>query len=149
MNPKLQNAPPNVPMVIEPPGTPITVEPMIDQPEIDIEIQEILGSRNIRFISPRDMAELALDLYVAGFLVWDEYAALAFQAELQPGYNQTIGALTGRKAEPDRPRDYIHIWERRLAFERKHMPDKISLIETSQRILTTLGEFERPLKLVS
>lgn len=145
MNPKSHNAV----IVIEPPGVPAAIEPVIEQPEIDIEIQEILGSRNIRFISPRDMAELALDLYVAGYLVWDEYAALAFQAELQPAYNQTVGALIGRKAEPDRPRDYIHIWERRLAFERKHMPENRSLIETSQRILETLCEFERPLKLVS
>ena len=109
----------------------------------------ILGSRNIRFISPREMAELTLDLYIAGYLEWDEYAALAFQAELQPAYNQTIGALTGHQAEPDRPRDFILIWERRLAFERKHMPNNRALIETSHRITTILRELERPLKLVS
>ena len=84
-----------------------------------------------------------------GFLGWEEYAALAFQAELQPPYNQTIGALTGHKAEPDRPRDFIRIWERRLAFDRKHTPNKHGLIEASQRIITILRELERPLKLVS
>ncbi|MEL0107245.1 MAG: hypothetical protein VW802_09900 [Rhodospirillaceae bacterium] len=146
MNPKNHHAL----AVIEPPGLPVAVQPVShDEPQLDAEIQEILGPRNIRFISPRDMAELALDLYVAGFFGWDEYAALAFQAELQPDYNQTIGALTGRKAEPDRPRDYIRIWERRLAFERKHMPDKLGQIQISQRIIATLREFERPLKLVS
>ena len=147
MNPKTPNAiivfdPPGVPDVVE------TTEPIEEQVTIDTEVQAILGRRNIRFISPREMAELALDLYVAGFLSWDEYATLAFQAELQPAYNQTIGALTGHKAEPDRPRDYIRKWESRLAFERQHMPDKPSLIETSHRITMVLRELERPLKLV-
>mgnify|MGYP006876824910 CR=1 FL=1 len=145
MNPKSQNAI----IVIEPPG--ILVKSNVpEEPEaVDAEVQEVLGSRNIRFISPREMAELALDLYVAGFVDWDEYAALAFQAELQPAFNKTIGALTGHKAEPDRPRDYVQIWERRLAFEREHMPNKRGLIESSQHIIEVLRELERPLKLVS
>ena len=145
MNPKTQNAI----IRFDPPGLPTTVEPVDEPVMLDTETQVILGSRNIRFISPREMAELALDLYVAGYLDWDEYAALAFQAELQPAYNQTIGALTGHQAEPDRPRDFILIWERRLAFERKHMPNNRALIETSNRITTILRELDRPLKLVS
>jgi len=145
MNPKAHNAI----IVFDPPGAPEAVKPAEESVVMDTEIQEILGSRNIRFISPREMAELALDLYGSGFLSWDEYAALAFQAELQPAYNRTIGTLTGHKAEPDRPRDFIRKWERRLAFEREHMPDKQSLIEISQRITMVLRELERPLKLVS
>jgi hypothetical protein len=145
MNPKTHNAV----IVIEPPGIPVRTD-VIEEPDaIDAEVQEVLGPRNIRFISPREMADLALDLYIAGFVGWDEYAALAYQAELQPAYNKTIGALTGRKAEPDRPRDFVQVWEHRVAFERKHMPNKLSLIESSQHIIDVLRELERPLKLVS
>ncbi len=145
MIPKTQNAI----VVFDPPGVPKVLGRPEDPVAIDIEIQNVLGSRNIRFISPREMIELALDLYVAGFIGWDEYAALAFQAELQPAYNQTIGALTGDKAEPDRPRDFIRKWEQRLVFERKHMPNNLAQIETSKRIIKALSELERPLKLVS
>lgn len=132
----------------EPPGLPATAEqPKAD--EIDRELLEILGSRNIRHISPRAMAELALDLYAAGYLAWEEYAALAFQSELQPAFNRTIGALTGRKAEPDRPRDYITIWETRLAFELKHNRRNRLLVENAKGIVDFLRGLERPLKLVS
>ena len=61
-----------------------------------------------------------MDLYMVGVITWEEHAMLAFQPELHPDYDQTVGALTGEKADPDRPRDYVAIWEARLAFERKH-----------------------------
>ncbi|MEQ8193635.1 MAG: hypothetical protein RIB59_04010 [Rhodospirillales bacterium] len=133
----------------EPPGLPATTEPPDINRDLDRELMEILGSRNVRHISPRAMAGLALDLYAAGYLAWEEYAVLAFQAELQPAFDRTIGALTGEKAEPDRPRDYIRRWEKRFAFELKHSRHDRPLIESTKAILAFLRSLERPLKLVS
>lgn len=36
---------------------------------------------------------------------------LANQPELHPDFNRTIGALTGRRAAPDRERDCLAEWE--------------------------------------
>ncbi len=36
-----------------------------------------------------------MDLHVAGVLPWEGYAMLAFQPELHPDYDRTVGALIG------------------------------------------------------
>jgi hypothetical protein len=84
------------------------------------------------------MSELSLDLYVAGLLGYEDYAMLAFQPELHPDYDTTIGALTGTRAQPDRPRDFIELWEDRLRFESAHSPENQKLIGRIQHIVHLL-----------
>lgn len=84
------------------------------------------------------MADLSLDLFLAGVLSEEEYALLAFQPELHPDFDQTIGALTGERAKPDQTRDYIASWRDRLDFERNRPRPDHDLIERIQRILFIL-----------
>ncbi len=101
--------------------------------------------QDLHRFTPREMSELSLDLYVAGQLGYEDYAMLAFQPELHPDYDTTIGALTGTKAQPDRPRDYIELWEDRLRFECTHNPENRKLIGRIQHIVQLLRRFaERP-----
>jgi len=97
---------------------------------------------NVRRATPREMSALSMDLYVAGVLGYEEYAMLGFQAELHPDYARTVGALTGVKAQPDRSRDYVELWERRLDFERTHNPENAKLIERTRHVLAVLRRFE-------
>jgi len=84
------------------------------------------------------MAALSAELYFAGHLDQDQYEELAFQAELMPNYDDTIGALIGTRAAPDRPRDYTQIWKTRLRFEEKHAAGDSRPLERARRILELL-----------
>lgn len=99
---------------------------------------------SLRNLTPRQMAEVSLDLYAAGILSYDDYAILAFQPELHPDYNTTIGALTGEPAGPDRARDFVNHWEDRLSFERRHNPQNTSLVRRAERIVTLLQVLDGP-----
>lgn len=44
-------------------------------------------SFDIRNASPRHLAKVSMDFYVAGLLDWEEYAMLANQPELHPDFN--------------------------------------------------------------
>ena len=103
---------------------------------------------NVRDLSPRQMAEMSMDLYMVGVITWEEHAMLAFQPELHPDYDQTVGALTGEKADPDRPRDYVAIWEERLAFERKHNAGNAERVGRSQRLVNVLRRIATPTNIV-
>ncbi len=89
-----------------------------------------------------------MDLYVAGILPWEEYAMLAFQAELHPDYDKTIGALTGEPAAPDRPRDFLNLWEERLRFEEKHNAGNPNLVARTRRIVQVFRQIASPTNLV-
>jgi hypothetical protein len=97
---------------------------------------------NPRQLTPRQMSKLSRDLHICGVLSHEESAMLGFQAELHPDYDRTIGALTGERADPDRPRDYIALWERRLAFDRKYFADDRMTLERTRHILTVLRQIE-------
>ncbi len=107
-------------------------------------LHDISRTYDVRAISPRDMVSLSAELYFAGHLDHDQYAALAFQAELMPNYDTTIGALTGSRAEPDRPRDYTLIWKQRLRFEEKHAAEDLRPLERTRRILELLQTIDHP-----
>ena len=98
---------------------------------------------DLRHISPRRLAALSMDLYLAGTLNWTEYEMLAFPPELHPDYERTIGALLGERADPDRPRDYVAYWERRLAFETKYNGRDTTLVERTRRIAELVPGFVR------
>lgn len=121
--------------------------------EIDLDTLNSEGEDedilDVRTTTPREMAELSLDLYIDGSLSYDEYSMLAFQPELHPGFEATIGALTGERAEPDRPRDYIAEWEDRYDFERRYPSDNDKTLKQIDRILGVLQSLERPLDFVA
>jgi len=112
-------------------------------------LKRILADINARAMTPRQMQDLSLDLYVNGILAWDEHAELAFQVDLHPDFARTIGALTGEKALPDQPRDFVREWEQRLDFERRFAPAKSRAKERALHILSVLRRIEQPASLLA
>jgi hypothetical protein len=112
-------------------------------------LKRILADINARAMTPRQMQDLSLDLYVNGILAWDEHAELAFQVDLHPDFARTIGALTGEKALPDHPRDFVREWEQRLDFERRFAPAKSRAKERALHILSVLRRIEQPASLLA
>ncbi len=110
---------------------------------------DVIGAVDIHNMSPRQMTGLGQDLYAAGVLSFEDYSLLAFQPELHPDYDRTIGALTGERAAPDRRRDFAGLWTERAAFERRHNPGRPDLIEQSERIATVLRGIETPTDLMA
>lgn len=78
---------------------------------------------DLRNISPREFADVTHELYMEGTLSWDEFQMIGFPTELHPRYDETIGALIGEPARPDRPKDMLGRWEQRVEFERRYNPD--------------------------
>ncbi|CAA7626053.1 hypothetical protein [Magnetospirillum sp. SS-4] len=78
---------------------------------------------DLRNMSPRQFADTTHELYLEGTLSWDEFKMVGFPSELDPRYDETIGALTGEKANPDQPKDMLAQWEQRVDFEKRHNPD--------------------------
>ena len=103
-----------------------------------------IPAMDVRQMSPRKMAGLSMDLYVAGIIEWEEHEMLAFQAELHPDYNKSIGALTGKPARPDHPKDFIEEWEDRLAFQRRYNPDNVRRIRRTEHIKNILNQIDAP-----
>lgn len=117
--------------------------------EANFALRRLIGDIDIRRLSPRQMAETSMDLYVAGVLPWEEYAMLAFQAELHPDYERTIGALTGQPAEPDRPRDFLHLWEERLRFEETYNAERPKLVARTRRIVNLFRRIDARTDLIA
>ncbi len=69
-----------------------------------------------RNMSPRQLADWAHEMYLCRMLTWEEYCMAGFPPELHPQYNRTVGALTGKLAQPEVPRNMIRVWEERLSF---------------------------------
>ena len=98
----------------------------------------IIATVDFRNASPRQIANISLDLYAAGMLSYEDYTALAFQPELHPDYDQTVGALTGKPASPDRQRDYVEVWNERLQFDLRHNPQSSPSVKQAARIYNLL-----------
>lgn len=99
---------------------------------------------NMRQISPRKISETGYDLYTVGAIGWEEYEMLAFQPELHRDYDTTIGALIGDTADPDRPQDFIEIWEKRLQFERRYNPEQTRKIRQTEHLVSILRQIDNP-----
>jgi len=95
---------------------------------------------DLRDVSPRRFAEFTHELYIGGTLSWDEYQLVGFPSELDPRWESTIGALTGEKAEPDRPRDMFAEWERRLQFMRRYQSGDPATV-VAEQVLAVLARF--------
>ncbi|HIN21213.1 MAG TPA: hypothetical protein EYM71_05095 [Rhodospirillales bacterium] len=111
-------------------------------------IYELIGDVDTHHLSPRQMSELSLDLYAIGAISFEDYSALAFQPELHPDFDRTIGALTGERADPDRPRDFVRLWDDRADFQRRHNAARTDLVEQSERIASVLRQIETPISMV-
>lgn len=122
--------------------------PTLAETEGGIALRRLIGDIDIRNLSPRQMADTSLDLYVTGVLPWDEYAMLAFQPELHPDYDRTIGALIGEPAAPDRPRDFLAMWEERLTFDEKYNAETPERITRTQRIVSLFRQIDAPTNFV-
>ena len=94
------------------------------------------------------MTTISMDLYVNGIIGWDEYAMLAFQPELHPDFDKTIGALTGEKAQPDRPRDFIETWEKHLSYKRKYNPGDARQIRQVEHLVNVLRQLGSPISML-
>ncbi len=100
----------------------------------------LLFSRNA---SPSELSEVSLDLYAMGLVSFDDYSALANHPEIHPGFDRTIGALTGEPAAPDRKRDLVEEWEDKYQFLNRYSPDNKNLIEQAERITKLLSALSR------
>jgi len=100
---------------------------------------------DIRNLTPREMVNVSLDLYIDGELSFSEYSLLAFQPELHPDFEDTIGALTGERADPDMPRDYVQDWQERYEFEIRYPSDDTRVLKQMDQILSVLTQNSMPL----
>lgn len=100
---------------------------------------------DIRNLTPREMVNISLDLYIDGELSFSEYSLLAFQPELHPDFEDTIGALTGERADPDMPRDYVQDWQDRYEFETRYPSDDTRILKQMDHILSVLTQNSVPL----
>jgi hypothetical protein len=112
-------------------------------------LTKLLGALDIHDMSPRQMTHLSQTLYAAGALSFEDYSQLAFQPELHPDYERTIGALTGEHAAPDRRRDFVSLWNERADFQRRHNSGRPDLIEQSERIASVLSRIETPMNVMA
>ena len=112
-------------------------------------LMDLIGELDIHDISPRQMTHLSQTLYAAGALSFEDYSQLAFQPELHPDYERTIGALTGEHAAPDRRRDFVSLWNERADFQRRHNSGRPDLIEQSERIASVLRRIETPMNVMA
>ena len=85
-----------------------------------ISFLEIATDYNVKMISSRQMVALSFDLYTAGYIDKEQHLLLSFQPELQPNFDDTIGALINENSAPDKQRDFIEIWLERCMFEQNH-----------------------------
>lgn len=115
----------------------------------DTPMAPIVSGLDVHDASPREIANISLDLYASGLLSYDDYTALAFQPELHPDYNRTIGALTGKPAAPDQPRDYVDYWNERLQFELRHNPRDAESVKQTARIHDVLKALGNPTRLTA
>jgi hypothetical protein len=123
--PMLAQKPPPLP-ALPAPASASPAEPEQPPPRFDM-----------RNISPREFAEATHELYVDGALSWEEFRLVGLPSELHPQFDETIGALIGEKAEPDKPRDMLAQWETRVDFERRNNPDP-ETVQRAERVLDVL-----------
>jgi hypothetical protein len=131
------------------PGGEIVALDTARRPNRNSPLSRLVEGTNVHSMTPRQMANLSMDLYIGGYLQWEEYAMIAFQPELHPDFNRTIGALTGETSAPDRPRDYVSEWEERYAFERRHNGEDPGRLQSTLRILALLKKIEDPTDLLA
>ena len=85
-----------------------------------ISFLEIATDYNVKMISSRQMVALSFDLYTAGYIDKEQHLLLSFQPELQPNFDDTIGALINENSAPDKQKDFIELWLQRYVFDQNY-----------------------------
>lgn len=98
---------------------------------------------DVHHMTPREMQDYSQNLYAGGVISFEDYEALAFQPDLHPDFERTIGALTGEKPQPDRPRDYVRQWSDRVDYTQRYYPQSSNEVRQAHRILEALKAFPR------
>lgn len=93
-----------------------------------------------RNMSPRQLADWAHEMYLCRMLSWEEYCMAGFPPELHPQYNRTIGALTGKLAQPDTQRNMIRVWEERLSFMLRYYEADEADVQRVEKLLRLLRQ---------
>jgi hypothetical protein len=93
-----------------------------------------------RNMSPRQLADWAHEMYLCRMLTWEEYCMAGFPPELHPQYNRTVGALTGKLAQPDAPRNMIRVWEERLSFMLRYYEADEPDVQRVEKLLRLLRQ---------
>ncbi|GEM_PF-1415595 len=93
-----------------------------------------------RNMSPRQLADWAHEMYLCRMLTWEEYCMAGFPPELHPQYNRTVGALTGKPAQPDAPRNMIRVWEERLSFMLRYYDADEPDVQRVEKLLRLLRQ---------
>jgi hypothetical protein len=128
--PRLELPRPAAPKRPDRPPLPAPVVEGAPLPDPDSDIR-------VRHMTPRQMADWAHEMYMTGWIGWDEYRD-AIPTELHPDYDTTVGALTGEPAQPDRPRDMVREMEERLEFARRHFFEDDAKLRGLMRIVSLL-----------
>lgn len=105
---------------------------------------QVRARYDLRNVSPRQYAEIAHELYLEGSLRWEEYQWIGFPSELHPDYDTTIGALTGERADPDRPRDMLAAMESHVDFIRRYQSGEDGGFWRAERALDVLRRQTEP-----
>ena len=108
-----------------------------------ISFLEIATDYNVKMISSRQMVALSFDLYTAGYIDKEQHLLLSFQPELQPNFDDTIGALINENSAPDIQKDFIELWLQRCVFEQNYPgPDhkRTDRLKIILNILTALDK---------
>jgi len=122
-------------------------DPQPSAPETIGDRTALPDGLDVRNASPRQISDVSLELYAAGLLSYEDYTALAFQPELHPDYDRTIGALTGERAQPDKRRDFVLDWHDRLQFELRHNTRDSAVVKQTDRIFSFLKGLAEPTRL--
>jgi len=93
-----------------------------------------------RNMSPRQLADWAHEMYLCRMLSWEEYCMAGFPPELHPHYNRTVGALTGRLAQPDAGRNMVRVWEERLSFMLRYYDADEPDVQRVEKLLRLLRQ---------
>ena len=116
--------------------------PFLAPPPSPLLLPSPPAAHPVREISPRELSSLAFELYLGGNLGLDDYLLIGFPSELYPAYDRTIGALVGKRARPDHPRDMIREWENRVHELRASSAPMAELTTRAERALALLHWLE-------
>ena len=90
-----------------------------------ISLFEIAKEYNVKMISSSQIIALSFDLYTAGYIDQEQHLLLSFQAELQPNFRDTIGALIHQNPTPNKQKNFITFWLEKCTFEKNYPgPDR-------------------------
>lgn len=95
---------------------------------------EISADRDVRNMTPNELATLSAQLYEAGAIGFNEYTILSFQPEFHDGFDENSGLRQHLQSEPDRPRDLLaewqgYLWEMQRSAPGVFSPDMAAIRE--------------------